>query len=71
MATRPKLTLETVPEYLDWLTSNLGGHSRQDIEHHLRAAEMVVRLRMGDAQGKATQHTLVEEGIIDPPPTAS
>ena len=68
---RPRLTPDTVPAFLDWTLDNASALPNGGIEHHLRAAELVVRLKMGDAQNKATQHTLVEDGVIDPPPQAS
>ncbi len=68
MTTRPTLTLDNVPEYLDWALTHQRSMTRGELEHHLTAAELVVRLKMGAAQNKATQHTLVEQGIIDPPP---
>lgn len=68
---RPKLALETVPEYLDWVVGNITHMHSQAVDAHLRAAELVVRLRMGQAQAKDTQHTLVRDGVIDPPPAAS
>jgi hypothetical protein len=66
---RPKLTAENVVDYLDWLTSNLGSLPGPEAELQMRACELVVRTRMGAAQAKDTQHTLVRDGIIDPPPT--
>jgi hypothetical protein len=33
----------------------------------MAAAELAIRIKMGEAQAKATQHTLVEQGIIDQP----
>jgi hypothetical protein len=56
-ALRPKLSIENVPDYLDWLTSGLHLLAPEHVGHHLTAAELVVRLRMADVQGKATAHT--------------
>jgi hypothetical protein len=66
---RPALTLDNVPAYLDWALTHQGTMRRGELEHHLTAAELIVRLKMGEAQNKATQHTLVEQGIVEPPPT--
>lgn len=71
MTARPKLTADTAVDYIDWLTSNLDALEPHDIAHHFTAAELVVRVHMGNAQAKATQHTLVQDGVIDPPPQAS
>lgn len=71
IAKRPRLTLDNVPDYLDWITANLHGLNDKQVEQHLRAVELVVRMQGNQAQAKATQHTLVESGIIDPPPSAS
>jgi hypothetical protein len=68
---RPKLTAETVVDYIDWVMENLGQISEYAVKHHLNAAELVIRTLATEAQGKATQHTLVEDGVIDPPPHAS
>ncbi len=70
MTPRPRLTAETAVEYLDWIMHNLEnlGPSAQ---HHMAAAELAIRTKANEAQAKATQHTLVEDGIIDPPPAAS
>lgn len=65
---RPKLTAATAVEYLDWLTANMGNMLAAHVETHLRAVELAIRTQMGDAQAKATQHTLVESGVIAPPP---
>lgn len=62
---RPKLTAETVAEYLDWITENLEV-LRNDLPHHFTAAELVIRTRATDAQAKATHATLVEDGTIAP-----
>jgi hypothetical protein len=64
----PKLSAETVIEYLDWVVKNLDAMPPEHIAHRLNAAELVVRVHMGNVQGKATQHTLVEDGTIAPPP---
>jgi hypothetical protein len=68
---RPKLTAEDVVEYLDWVLANIGALKPSDVETHMRAAELAIRTRATDAQAKATQHTLVEQGVIEPPPQAS
>lgn len=67
----PKLSGETVEEYLDWLTKH--GHvlTAERLATCAQMAELTVRLQMGKAQAKATQHTLVESGVIAPPPTPS
>jgi hypothetical protein len=63
---RPKLTAENVVEYLDWIMQNLGPLGAK-VAQHMAAAELVIRTRATDAQGKATQHTLVEDGVIEQP----
>lgn len=68
---RPQLTAEKVVGYLDWIMHNLGALSAPAIDLHLRAAELAIRTKANEAQGKATQHTLVEDGTIAPPPSAS
>jgi hypothetical protein len=68
---RPRLTSESVVPYLDWLLRNQGRMSQQELDANLRAVELVVRIHMGAAQAKDTQHTLVRDGVIDPPPAAS
>jgi hypothetical protein len=64
---RPRLTAPGVVEYLDWVTSNLETLDTEHIGHHMRAAELVVRVHMGNAQAKDTQHTLVRDGIMEAP----
>lgn len=64
---RPALTAETVVEYLDWICAHLGALSAQHVQHHLTAAELAIRTRMGEAQAKDTQHTLVRDGLVDAP----
>ncbi|SNT19048.1 hypothetical protein SAMN05421770_10557 [Granulicella rosea] len=71
IASAPKLSAATVEEYLNWLVHHLHLLSSENIAHRLAAAELVVRMHMGNAQNKATQHTLVEDGVIKPPPQAS
>jgi len=68
---RPKLTAENVVEYLDWICGNIGNFIGVELDSHMKAAELVIRTLATEAQGKATQHTLVEDGVIDPPPVAS
>ena len=69
---RPKLTVDTVVEYLDWALANARALSlRDELAAHMQGAELVVRIHMGNAQAKDTQHTLVRDGLIDPPPAAS
>ncbi|HEY5329110.1 MAG TPA: hypothetical protein VIJ79_04435 [Acidobacteriaceae bacterium] len=68
---RPRLTAATVVEYLDWLTANIGALPAQHTAQHMQAAELAIRTLATEAQNKATQHTLVESGVIDPPPAAS
>lgn len=72
-AGKPKLSAETAVEFLDWLTTHVvGGHmTHEEATLLMRAAELVISTRHADAQDKATQHTLVERGLIAPPPTAS
>jgi hypothetical protein len=62
--TRPKLTAETVVEYLDWLMHNLPVLNATHIAHHMTACELAIRTIMGDAQAKATQATLIGDGKI-------
>jgi hypothetical protein len=63
---RPTHTADTAVEYLDWIMRNLD-HLGPTVLHHMAAAELAIRIKMGEAQAKATQHTLVEQGIIDQP----
>ena len=63
---RPKLTAENVVAYLDWLTENMGAIPSGHAAQHMQAAELAIRTLATEAQGKATQHTLVEDGIIPP-----
>ena len=67
---RPKLTAETTFEYLEWIAENQDKIGRPQLETHKQIAELAVRMRMGEAQDKATQHTLIEDGTIAPPPPA-
>ena len=67
MAKRPKLTADTAVEYLDWITSNVASIAGPEVTLHMQACELAIRTRATDAQAKATQHTLVEQGIIDQP----
>ena len=71
LAKRPKLHPDTAHEYLDWVISSMPAFEAEDVERFFRAAELLVRVRMGDAQDKATQHTLVQDGTIAPPPAAA
>lgn len=71
IATMPKLTGESVEEYLDWLSKHSPALDAAQLSTCLQLAELMVRLQMGKAQAKDTQHTLVRDGIIDPPPPAS
>ena len=64
---RPKLTAESVVDYIDWALENAGVLGTGAVAMHMQAAELVIRTRATDAQAKATQHTLVEQGIIDQP----
>jgi hypothetical protein len=64
----PVLSGETVEEYLDWLAKNARALDAAHLATCLQLAELMVRLQMGKAQAKATQHTLVESGVIAPPP---
>ena len=68
---RPKLDAENVDPYLDWIADNIGTHHASVTENHLRAAELLIRTKANEAQAKATQHTLVEQGIIDAPTTGA
>jgi len=65
---RPKLTKDNVVEYLDWIAENVHNLTNKQLETHMQAAELTVRTLTTDARGKATQHTLIEDGTI--PPTA-
>ncbi len=69
--TRPTLDPEALVDYLDWIGSCVGGMTAADLQAHMQVAELAVRLAMGAAQAKATQHTLVQDGVIAPPPQAS
>jgi hypothetical protein len=65
---RPKLSVDSVDDYLDWIAGNLnvlGAQARLQLD----AVELVIRTLTTEAQGKATQHTLVESGIIQQPGT--
>jgi hypothetical protein len=57
LAKRPKLTADDVVNYLDWVTTGMHVMTQQEVGHHLTAAELAIRTRMGDAQGKATAHS--------------
>jgi hypothetical protein len=54
--TRPSLTAEGVVDYLDWIGKNLK-RLGPDAAHHMTLAELTIRTRATDAQGKATAHT--------------
>jgi hypothetical protein len=64
---RPKLTAETVVDYLDWVMENLSCFVGDQAEMHMKAAELAIRTRATDAQAKDTQHTLVRDGVIEAP----
>ncbi len=68
---RPAVDVEAIVDYLDWIASCIGEMDSQRIAQHIALAELAVRTTMGAAQAKATQHTLVEDGVIKPPPRAS
>jgi hypothetical protein len=70
---KPTLTAATVVMYLDWLAEHIAaGHMLAHQSASLiSVAELVIRTTAVEAQGKATQHTLVEDGVIAPPPVAS
>jgi hypothetical protein len=70
---RPRISEETLYEHLDWLgqqdpNAQLG---TAKLDHLVKVAELAVRVQGNKAQAKATQHTLVEDGLIAPPPHAS
>jgi hypothetical protein len=65
---RPKLTEDGVVAYIDWALGNIGRLGGAELDAHLRGAELVLRGIGFAAQNKATQHTLVEDGTIKPPP---
>lgn len=64
---RPKLTADSVVEYLDWVMGNLGSFAKGEEELHMRAAELTIRRLATEAQAKDTQHTLVRDGLIEAP----
>ncbi len=66
-AKRPKLTAETVVDYLDWVMDNLSTFATGQADMHMKAAELAIRTRATDAKAKATQHTLVREGLMEAP----
>jgi DNA-binding GntR family transcriptional regulator len=68
---RPRLNIDTVPEYLDWLMDQTERMHSSTMDHHMKAVELIIRRQGNEAQAKATQHTLVEDGVIAPPPQAS
>ncbi len=68
---RPKLTAENVVEYIEWIMANSESLGAAVTSQHMAAAELVIRTLATAAQAKATQHTLVEDGTIAPPPAAS
>lgn len=69
---RPQLTASNAVEYIDWALSNAPALvNTKTLDAHLRGAELVVRMHMAEAQAKDTQHTLVRDGVIDPPPAAA
>lgn len=59
----PKLSSDTVVDYLDWISRCVGDMPAEHLTARLNAAELVVRIHMGNAQGKATAHT---EGVEQP-----
>lgn len=63
---RPRLTAETAVEYLDWIMENLQ-HLGASTAHHMAAAELAIRTKANEAQAKATNATLIDEGVIDHP----
>ncbi len=65
---RPRLTADRAVEYLEWVTSNLHAIPVHHIPLHMQAAELAIRTKANEAQAKATQHTLVEDGIMEAPP---
>lgn len=63
---RPTLTTETVVEYLEWIAANVDALTTAQVDLHMKAAELTMRKLATEAQNKATQHTLVEDGVIAP-----
>lgn len=72
-AGKPKLTADNAVAFLDWITTHVVGHqmTHEEAKLLMHAAALAISTQHAEAQGKATQHTLVEEGIIDPPPGGS
>lgn len=68
LETMPALNGETIEQYLDWLAKHAPALDERHLATCLQLAELTVRLQMGKAQAKATQHTLVQDGTIAPPP---
>lgn len=70
---KPTLTADEVVEFLNWITVHVVGDQMSHAEATLlmRAAELAISTRHADAQDKVTQHTLVDQGVIAPPPNAS
>jgi hypothetical protein len=67
---RPRLTAGTIFQSLDWVldhSSLLGS----EVDLHMQAIELAIRTMGNEAQAKDTQHTLVRDGVIEPPPAAS
>lgn len=69
----PTLTEANLPSFLNWVVkiSLSGVVTNHQVDVALRAAELLLRSKMGEAQNKDTQHTLVRDGVIDPPPNPS
>lgn len=64
---RPKLTTESVVDYLDWVADNFEAMNADTSTKHLAAAELAIRTLAIEAQNKATQHTLVQDGTMKAP----
>ena len=56
MTTRPTLTLDNVPEYLDWALTHQRSMTRGELEHHLtaRGARRAAEDGRSAEQGNAT-----------------
>lgn len=67
---RPALTAAGVVSYLDWVTTHVHEMHPHHVKVHLQAAELAIRTLATEAQNKATQHTLVEQGLIEAPPAS-
>lgn len=70
LETMPELSRTTIEPYMNWLARNAAAMDAPHLAACLNLAELTVRLHMGDAQAKDTQHTLVRDGVMEAPQIA-